>query len=378
MKIVSIEPTPSPLSMKIVLDEELRNGQNEKYSQDKLENIPNYARALLNIEGVKSFYRVANFIAIDRDPKVDWKPILSKVRQVFGEDTTKDDEQEASLPHEGFGEIKVYIQKFRQIPIQIKLLIDEEEKRVGLPPRFMDAIMKAQVASDNMIMERQWIEQAPRYGDANDIATDLVEEISAAYDQERLEALVDNALSKEKLKQTSPFIKVTEDMLNDPDWRHRYKVLERMEPTSDDLTILDKALHDEKVAIRRLATVYLGMIDDTKVLPYLYKALKDKTVTVRRTAGDCLSDIGNPEAIPAMIEALKDSSKIVRWRAAMFLYEVGDDTALSSLRDAANDREFEVALQAKMALERIEKGEEAKGSVWKQMTEVIQESKAKS
>ena len=41
-----------------------------------------------------------------------------------------------------------------------------------------------------------------------------------------------------------------------------------------------------------LATVYLGMIKETEVLPLLYKALKDKTVTVRRTAGDCLSDLG--------------------------------------------------------------------------------------
>ncbi|CJD75408.1 Uncharacterised protein [Streptococcus pneumoniae] len=46
----------------------------------------------------------------------------------------------------------------------------------------------------------------------------------------------------------------------------------------------------------------------------------DRSVSVRRTAGDCLS-------------------------------------------------EFEVAMQARLALERIEGGEEAKGSVWKQMTE---------
>lgn len=373
MEIISIEPTPSPLSMKIVVNEALPSGKNERYTKENImAEAPDYAKKLIAIEGVKGFYRVADFIAIDRDPKIDWKPILSKVRQAFGEEDVDEHPEEAQASLEGFGEVKVFIQKFRNIPIQVKMLVDGEEKRVGLPPRFMEAIMKAQVASTNMIMERQWVEQTPRYGDDEEIAKDMVEEISAAYDEERLDALVNRALSKDTTPVTSPFIKVSPEMLNHTDWRERYKVLERMEPTVIDIPILEKALGDEKVAIRRLATVYLGMIEDEKVLPYLYRALKDKTVTVRRTAGDCLSDIGNKAAIPAMVEALQDPSKIVRWRAAMFLYEVGDESALEALRNAEDDPEFEVALQVKMALERIEKGEEAKGSVWKQMTETIQ------
>jgi HEAT repeat protein len=111
------------------------------------------------------------------------------------------------------------------------------------------------------------------------------------------------------------------------------------------------------------------MIKNQAVLPFLYKALKDKTVTVRRTAGDCLSDLGFPEAEEEMMIALQDQSKLVRWRAAMFLYEVGDSKALPALKAAENDPEFEVSMQIKMAIERIEGGEEAKGSVWKQMTE---------
>ena len=46
-----------------------------------------------------------------------------------------------------------------------------------------------------------------------------------------------------------------------------------------------------------------------------------------------------------------------------------DETALPALKAAENDKEFEVDLQIKLAIERIEGGEEAKGSVWKQMTE---------
>jgi HEAT repeat protein len=92
-------------------------------------------------------------------------------------------------------------------------------------------------------------------------------------------------------------------------------------------------------------------------------------VTVRRTAGDCLSDLGFEEAMEEMMKALSDESKLVRWRAAMFLYELGDERALPALKAAEDDPEFEVSLQIKLAVERIELGEDAKGSVWKQMTE---------
>ena len=157
---------------------------------------------------------------------------------------------------------------------------------------------------------------------------------------------------------------------DEQDWQIRYQRFEQMdEPKRADLPVLEKALEDEKASIRRLAVVYLGMIEDKSVLPLLYKALKDKSVTVRRTAGDTISDLGYIEAIESMAEALKDKSKLVRWRAAMFLYEVGTEDALPALKAAEEDPEFEVSLQIKLAIERIEKGEQAKGSVWKQMTE---------
>ena len=97
--------------------------------------------------------------------------------------------------------------------------------------------------------------------------------------------------------------------------------------------------------------------------------MKDKSAAVRRTAGDCLSDLGFEEAMGEMSQSLSDKNKLVRWRAAMFLYEVGNETTLPYLKQAEQDPEFEVALQVKMAIDRIENGEEAKGSVWKQMTE---------
>ncbi|MGV3488511.1 MAG: conserved virulence factor C family protein [Tuberibacillus sp.] len=369
MKLISIEPTPSPNSMKLTVNETLPIGKSVNFTQENKSEADGLLRELLDIDGVKGIYRVADFIALERLSKSEWESILSEVRRVFGEGPKQEEEgKEAKEHEEAYGEIRVFIQKFRDIPMQIKLLVDGEEVRVGLPERFMEAVMKAQAAADNnIILERKWEEQTPRYGEVEEIEKDLLDEISAAYSQERLNALVENAAQGGRHE--SPFHKVTLEMLDHPDWRDRYAVLDRMDPTVDDIPVLEKALHDEKVAIRRLATVYLGLLNDSQALPYLYEALQDKTVTVRRTAGDALSDLGDPAAIPAMIKALKDPSKIVRWRAAMFLYEVGDETAISALEEAQNDREFEVALQVKMALERIKGGEEAKGSVWKQMTE---------
>jgi HEAT repeat protein len=201
----------------------------------------------------------------------------------------------------------------------------------------------------------------------------VAQEIDAAYPQERVDELVKLAMQQEpgeappQPEQREKKV-VTLEMLDDPDWQKRYAALDRLEPTEADLPVLVKALRDPKASIRRLAVVYLGMVGGDAVLPYLFEALRDESVSVRRTAGDTLSDLGDPRAIGPMAEALKDPNKLVRWRAARFLYEVGDESALEALRAAQDEPEFEVRLQIKMALERIESGEAASGTVWQQMT----------
>ncbi|QKG85662.1 virulence factor [Kroppenstedtia pulmonis] len=369
MKLLSIEPTPSPNSMKLNVDQHVSKGAT--YTQDRQEEAPAIVRELLAIDGVKSIYRVADFLALERQSKVDWQPILARVREVFGEERGNRKVQEQHSGDDAFGEVKVYLQTFRGLPIQLKLDSGQEEKRYPLPERFAQAIMKAQIASENMVMERKWEERGVRYGDLDEVGPEVAEEIAAAYDDERLQSLVEEALRQGKgapapgIRESYP---VTLAMLDHPDWKKRYAALEQMNPTKEDLPVLTKALQDPKSSLRRLATAYLGSLEDPVVLPALYQALKDPSVTVRRTAGDCLSDLGDPDAIPAMIEALQDKSKLVRWRAAMFLYETGDESAVDALEKAQEDPEFEVSMQVKMALERIRKGEEASGSVWQQMT----------
>lgn len=372
MKIKGIEPTPSPNTMKIILDQELPMGKSHNYKKETASEAPSIIQNILQIEGIKGVYHVADFLAVERNAKYDWKDLLPQVRKAFGETAEPTTETPIQLD-EHFGEIKVEVQMFKDIPLQVKLTDGTTEKRFGMPEYFLKARERAQLADENYILLRRWDALGVRYGDFEQIGQEVVEELMAAYPAERLEDLVSRAQIKESAAKPKPIRerkKVTLVSLDNPDWQIRFQLLEQMDdPELEDLPVLEKALTDEKPSIRRLATVYLGMIKEQNVLPYLYKALKDKTVTVRRTAGDCLSDLGFPEASEEMARALQDSSKLVRWRAAMFLYEVGDETVLPALKAAENDPEFEVSMQIKMAIERIEGGEAAKGSVWKQMTE---------
>ncbi|MUV36757.1 Non-specific serine/threonine protein kinase [Lentibacillus sp. JNUCC-1] len=377
MKIVSIEPTPSPHSMKVNMDETLADGDTRNFqAKDDLSNAPDYIQQLMSIEGVKGLYHVFDFITIQRHPKVRWEDILPQVRDYLG--TAGELTEDFLAAHPGsdhhFGGVDVFIQTFRTIPMQVKLEDGNEERRYGLPERFTNAVMKASAAADNMLMERKWTEQDPRYGNMDEIGEEVVEEICATYNEDRLNDLAETILAgKEPIEspQEHKTVYVTPEMLDQPDWKDRYAALDQLiEPSVADLAVLDKALDDEKASVRRLATALLGMIEEPDVLPYLYKAMKDSAVNVRRTAGDCLSDLGFKEAIPQMIESLSDPNRLVRWRAAMFLYETGDESALPALQKALNDLEFEVRMQAKMALARIEDGQAAEGSIWQQMADV--------
>ncbi|NMD72476.1 virulence factor [Bacillus sp. DNRA2] len=372
MKIISIEPTPSPNTMKILLDEELPMGKSNNYKKESSQGAPEVIQNILTINGVKGVYHVADFLAVERNAKYDWKEILHRIRHAFGEEAEENKTSSHKLD-DHFGEISVQVQIFKGIPMQVKLSDGNVEKRFGLPSIFTSALTQVQKPNDNVVLMRRWKDYGVRYGDLEQVGRDIVEELLAAFPEERLNVMIENENSPKTLAERSlqlNRLKLSLADLDQGDWRVRYRLLEQMEdPDISDLPLLEKALQDEKASIRRLATVYLGMIKDEQVLPLLYRALKDKTVTVRRTAGDCLSDLGFPEAMTAMMEALKDDNKLVRWRAAMFLFEVGDDRALSSLKAAVNDPEFEVSLQINMAIERIEGGTEALGSVWKQMTE---------
>lgn len=385
MKLLSIEPTPSPNTMKLNVDESLPNGIMRTYSHNSSEPAPAFIQQLLNISGVKSIFQAADFIAIDRVPKGDWKQILTSVHEVFGEaDNTTGSDADSAMPAKDWGEVTVLLQTFRGIPLQVRARAGTDEARAAMPQRFADAVSRA--AASSLLRERRLEELGVRYGELQEVLDVVVAELDASYTDERLEALVQAAAAAGEAAEPAaaaagtaapasvrPGVAGLTDeeiaaALRDSDWKRRYAALQQVQPSLETLHLLVLALRDEHSSVRRLATVYLGDIGEPEVLPYLYQALEDRVPAVRRTAGDTLSDIGNPAAIPAMIKALRDDNKLVRWRAARFLYEVGDHTALDALREAADDPEFEISMQINMAIMRIESGQEAEGTVWQQMT----------
>ncbi len=381
MQIVSIEPTPSPNSMKINLDTRLADHVRMTYTSDQKAEAPELIQRLLSITGVSEVFHTSDFIALERKPKGDWQAILSEVRQVFkgaegsqlqsGAVATGESIPAQEIPiADHYGEALVFVQMFRGIPLQIRVKSDDQEERIAMPSRFIDSAMKAQYGSPNLLAERMLIDYGVRYGERKEIAEQILEELEAAFDSQRLERLTEEALAEGdheaefQLKHEQVLLG-----LKDSDWKVRFAVLDKLKPSLQTLSLVILALDDNNFSIRRLATVYLGDMKEPEALPHLYRMLKDKSAPVRRTAGDCLSDIGNPDAVGPMCEALLDSSKIVRWRAARFLYELGDESAVPALKQALDDPEFEVRMQIQYALARIEGGEAAIGSVWQQMTQ---------
>ncbi|WP_397537783.1 conserved virulence factor C family protein [Rummeliibacillus pycnus] len=365
MKIVTIEPTPSPNTMKVILDQELPFGTANNYNDKNKEEAPKEIQEILTIEGVKGVYHVADFLAVERISKYDWENILAAVRNAFGEqnETTSGEKVD-----EHYGEVYVHVQMFKGIPLQVKVFDSLSEQRFGLAKRFIDAFNQAMQADENYILQRKWVDYGVRYGEKEDIGQSMVDELEAAFPESRIVELINASDQRATVAQNKR--KITLQEFDVDDWETRFQLLDQMvDPEVDDLPLLQKALLDEKMSVRRLATVYLGMIEDKMVVPILVQALQDKSASVRRTAGDCISDLGFVEFEPAMMEALKDRNKLVRWRAAMFLYETGTEACLDALEGASNDPEFEVKLQVKMAIVRISQGQEAMGSVWKQMTE---------
>jgi hypothetical protein len=409
VRIVSIEPTPNPNSMKLTLDERLPEGVRLSYTRAGQTGAPPYIRALLAIEGVKSVYQVTDFIALERTPNGDWQAILAAAREVLDQAPAQETGTGAApgaaagapgagataglaagapgtgatagvvpgapgtaAPGPGFGEVQVYVQMIRGIPMQIKLLSGAEEVRVGLPERFGRLAKQVAAASPDFLAERKWHDRGVRYGDMQAIGAEVAEEIAAAYDDERLERLLNQALAAAAgapvATQALPPA-VVQTHLADGDWRKRYAALEQLDLAAEGAEqVLVRALADPNISIRRLAVVSLGMLEDADVLPHLLVALQDPAVAVRRAAGDCLSDLGDPRAMPAMCAALRDPSKLVRWRAARYLYEVGDESVLPALHAAQDDPEFEVRLQVQMAIERITGGGAAQGPAWQVLT----------
>ncbi|UOF89562.1 virulence factor [Fodinisporobacter ferrooxydans] len=358
VNIIAIEPTPNPNSMKLTLSESLPSGVKLTYTTEQISEAPEAVRQFLSIPGVKSLYHASNFFALERHPKQDWEPILKEVRRLFPSGSQTQSQGQAGstdTSDQPVNRLHVYIQFFRKIPMQVKILTGTEDLRFALPERFGKAAKLAASYTQSFLTERRWEEQGFHSGDPQQIGGRYVQEITRDYSEERLQRLVEEAIRLDAPQSAERKIASPDELklaLQSDDWKTRYAALERLEPAIDKMPLLERAIKDPKASIRRLAVVYLGSLGESS-LPYLLEALEDSSPAVRRAAGDCLSDLGNPIGIPNMIKALQDPSKLVRWRAARYLFEVGDASALPALSEALDDAEYEIRMQAQLAIERI-------------------------
>jgi HEAT repeat protein len=393
VKLLSIETTPNPNSMKLNLDERLAKGVAITYTHENRADCPAYIDKILAIPGVSSVFRVEDFMAIQRKPTTGWEDILSQSRAVLEYASLNNAKPEpAGTSDNEWREVTVSVQYFRDLPMLVKVSSGSETTRLPLPERFGKAIERAMGASENMLMERKWKDEGLRYGELRDVGEAVVREISAVYDEKKLRELVERAYhpdSREKVEANGEELGELVRAFESPKWEERFAALRELGRNataqigtprglpargprdSQALSLIIRATKDPKMSIRRLAVVFLGLIKTPEVLAPLCEALKDEAVGVRRSAGDALTDLGDRQAIGPMVETLKDPNKLVRWRASRFLYELGDESALPALREAQGDREFEVAMQIRQAIERIESGKVGQGPVWRQMTQGI-------
>jgi hypothetical protein len=380
VKLVSIETTPNPNSMKLNLDERLAKGVAITYTPENRGDCPAYIEKILAIPGVSSVFRVEDFMAIQRKPTAGWEDILSEAGAVLEYPSLNNANEQEETSDSKWGEVTVAVQYFRDLPMLVKVSSGSETTRLPLPERFGKAIEQAMGASENMLMERKWKDEGVRYGDLREVGEVVVREISAVYDEKKLKELVERAYHPdlhEKVEANGEELGELLRAFESPKWEERFAALKELGRNAtariDDqaLSLIIRATKDPKMSIRRLAVVLLGLIKTPEVLAPLCEALKDEAVGVRRSAGDALTDLGDPRAIGPMVETLKDPNKLVRWRASRFLYELGDESVLPALREAQDDGEFEVAMQIRQAIERIESGKVGQGSVWRQMTQRI-------
>lgn len=371
MRLKSMETTPYPNCMKLNVDHRVSD-TSVTYTAENRVGCPDFVEKLLAIPGVKSVFVFTDFVTLGREARSDWTTILDAVAHVFADPDKGPAPGGLQPAMEPLGQVKVQVQTFRGVPIQVKASDGRTEKRVALHARFADAVGKIQTATGaNYLKERYWADHGKRYGTVEEVAAQVAEEIEAVTDEAALAQAVEaSAGPKEAAGQESHAARTERAMseLASDDWHQRYRALQELGAHEEVIEQLARALKDSAPQVRRFAAALLGGTGSPRAVPPLCEALTDPSVGVRRTAGDSLSDIGDPAAQEAMCRALSDASRLVRWRAARYLAEVGTELALPHLDNTSADPEFEVRFEAQAAIDRIRGGTAASTPMWKRIS----------
>jgi hypothetical protein len=370
MQLKSVETTPNPNCMKLNLSEKV--AVTATYTCEEVNSCPPFVAGLLAIDGVKSVFACNDFITVTRDPRADWKAILERTTQLFestANSSSKTPAESARKAFETEGQVHVFVQTFKGVPIQVKAVTTDGESRISLGAQFNEAAFDIQDSTGaDFLKERYWADNGVRYGNRQRVAEEVAEEIRGTFTADFLQR------TKQCAKSGTEPPEIAEETLiawlTDSDWTKRLKAVQEIKSSDKTVPLLAQALRDENHQVRRLAAAALGTTGSIEAVPALCTAvLTDPHVGVRRTAGDALSDIGDPSAQPTMCKALKDANKLVRWRAARFLFDTGTTSALPFLENAVDDEEFEVRLEVEAAIERIREGLNGIGPAWKRIVE---------
>lgn len=372
--------------MKLNLDEPANAVPLTLTRGEPVTNAPEVFQTLLAIAGIQSVFVMGDFITLTRKGSADWQPILAAAGRLLGiaedaeaslgdrlaADSTPSKTQPERTAHnagaQNFGQVEVAIQKFRGIPVQVRVTGDTQQARVALPERFNQALQSAIVATGaDYVAERIWAPYQPQFGEVEAIAQQIAEEIDSLIDEQDLADLEQRAITADAktLSSRRSQAGLLAD-LQQSDWKQRLKAIQKIEIDEKTFPAVVDSLKDERATIRRWAAALLGASEQAEAVPPLRQVLlTDPSPIVRRTAGDALSDLGNPQASEAMVTVLGDASSLVRWRAARFLNELGDASAVEPLTQAAKaESEFDVRVEMTAAIDRIQAGKASQLPMW--------------
>ncbi len=368
MKILSVETTPNPHSIKLNLDQKV--GATTTVNSANVAGAPAFVERLLAIDGLLSVFLCSDFITLNKDPRSNWPPILDSATKAVNDDAAG-----AALIAAGAGQAdfqdqsQVLVQTFCGIPLQVKVVDGEGESRFSLGERFNTAAQLVQAESGaDFLKERYWADHGVRYGKRAELATEVSEELQGIFTQSELDRAVNKALGREQIDK--PSFDAIAHLLNHSSWQERLRAVQESSQlqSGEEIALLKSALSDENAQVRRLVAAALGTTGSAEAVESLSVVLlHDPSIAVRRTAGDALSDIGEATAQSAMCQALSDPNKLVRWRAARFLNDLGDDQCLQALEAAKDDSAYEVKLEVEAAIGRILQGGKGSGPAWRRI-----------
>jgi hypothetical protein len=171
--------------------------------------------------------------------------------------------------------------------------------------------------------------------------------VSAAGDDSRLQALIEDALFREDSVPADAFIPSILGGVTD----------ERA------VSLLLKALEHQNWHYRERAVEVLGLLQNRLALEAVRRAVTDDLdEDVRAAAAAALVRIVGKEAYPELVLALQDHDSWVREDAAYLLGNLGDSRAIPPLKQALSDEDEDVRQAAAEALEMLHNKNHARQS----------------